>query len=224
MRKLILCLACLLLAVECAFAGGLAGLRNAAELQELPDPEMLLRGGAVLHEAVFRLDGGLDGVAYSYPMPDDWELFLQEYAVLCGAAGYAVTQETQLNLPAWRVESGGKAAWLIPDYRGSLLLVVDRGIPFAPIPTPEPTATPKPTPQPQWPPSGGSSGGSAGGHVEYVTVQQDCFACVGGVCDLCNGSGVYRMYGVAVDCSRTCGTCNGTGWLITQLPVWVFDD
>ena len=220
MRKLICCLMCLLLAMECAFAGGLSGLRNVVELQELPDPEGLLRGGAVLHEVVFRLDDGLDGTAYSYPMPDDWECFIQEYAALCEAAGYAVTLEMQLGQPAWRVECGGKAAWFIPAYRGSLLLVVDRAIPFVPIPTPVPTATPKPTPSPQRNPSGGG----AGGHVEYVTVQQDCFACVGGVCSLCSGTGVYRMYGIEVDCSRICSTCDGTGWLITQSPVWVYGD
>lgn len=228
MRKLILCLLCLLLAMETACAGGLAGLSGGNALPELPDPEPLLTGGAVLYDVSFVLDDDTRATAYAYPMPESWDLFLREYASLCAAAGYTMEKSTQLGQPAWQVVSGGKSAWLIPAYRGGLLVVVDRAIPFAPIPTPEPTVTPRLTPEPTKRPSGGGSapaggGSTGGGHVEYVTVQTDCFACVGGVCDLCHGTGTYRMYGTSVSCSPICQTCDGLGWWITQEPVWVSD-
>lgn len=221
-RKLILCVLCMLLVVETASAGGLAGLMGGAAPAELPDPEMLLTGGAVLYEAGFSLDGGESGTAYVYPMPDVWDAFLMEYTALCEDAGYMIEKGTQRGQPAWRITSGGNSAWLIPAYRGGLLLVAQRGIPFAPIPTPVPTATPRPTAAPEWQPSGGAPA-SSGGHVEYVSVQQDCFACIGGVCSMCKGTGVYRMYGVEVDCSPVCQTCDGLGWWTTTSPVWVSD-
>ncbi len=220
MRKLLICIICLLLAFGSAQASGLAGLLGGAQLNDLPDPEVLLEGGATFYEGSFKLDDGVRGVAYVYPMPENWTLFLMEYTVLCEEAGYTVEKGMQLSQPAWRVESGGKSAWLIPEYRGSLLVVADREIPFVPIPTPEPTATPRPTavPKPTAVPTSIPSG-----HWEYIITQQDCFACVGGVCDLCGGSGWYRAYGETVPCSKLCQTCDGWGWWETTTSVWVFD-
>lgn len=226
MRKLMVLLICMLLAANSANAGGLSGLLSAAELSDLPDPKELLHGGAMFYDGSFELDGGGCGVAYTYPMPEQWDFFLLAYTALCEEAGYTVEKGTQLYQPAWKVENCGKHAWLIPEYKGSLLVVVDRNIPFAPVPTPEPTATSRPTAVPSAPnvsQTGGGFGGSASGHWESVSVQQDCFACINGVCKLCNGSGVYRLYGTETSCSTYCQTCDGLGWWPTTTQVWVYD-
>lgn len=226
MRRLILLLLSMLLLVNPASASGLSGLLSAAELSELPDLKELLPGGAMFYEGSFELDDGTLGVAYIYPMPEQWDIFLLSYTKLCGDAGYTVEKGTQLHQPAWKVESCGRHAWLIPEYKGSLLVVVDRNIPFAPVPTPEPTATPRPTAVPSVttaPQTGGAFGGSSSGHWESVSVQQDCFACVNGVCKLCKGTGVYRLYGTETPCSTYCQTCDGLGWWTTTTQVWVYD-
>lgn len=219
MRKWMICFLCLLMAVPSAYAGGLAGLMG-QQLNDLPDPEVLLEGGATFYDGSFKLDDGSRCIAYAYPMPENWSLFLLEYTALCEEAGYTVEKGMQLSQPAWQVASGGKSAWLLPAYRGCLLVAADRDIPFVPIPTPEPTATPGPTavPRPAAAPTSVPDG-----HWAYVVTQQDCFACTGGVCDLCNGSGWYRAYGEKVPCSRYCQTCDGLGWWESTSMVWVYD-
>jgi hypothetical protein len=219
MRRLLICLLCLL-HIGTAFAGGLAGLKAAPSLPELPDPEPLLSGGAMLYAESFLLDDGFRGIAYAWPMPDNWTLFLTEYTALCTDAGYTVEKGMQQRQPAWMVSCGGKAVWLIPAYQGCLLMVADRAIPFAPIPTPEPTATPGPTaiPRPTAAPTSVPPG-----HWSYVSTRQDCFACTGGVCDLCDGSGWYRAYGEKIPCSRYCQTCDGLGWWEVTDLVWVYE-
>lgn len=214
---------CVLLVFSGAQAGGLAGLMGGTQLNDLPDPEVLIGSGAMFYAESFELTDGSRGIAYTYSMPENWTLFLVEYTALCEDAGYTVEKGVQLYQPAWCVESGGKSAWLIPEYKGSLLVVVDRNIPFAPVPTPEPTATPRPTTAPSVTTAPQMGGGGSGGHWEYIVTKQDCFACTGGTCDLCDGSGWYRAYGEKVPCSRYCQTCDGLGWWETTTMVWVYD-
>lgn len=218
MKKILICMLCLIFMSCAAYAGSLDDLFNS--IQELPDPKAVLQTGATLYDENFRLDDGAYGVAYAYRMPEAWDAFLREYTALCSDAGYVVEQSVQLRQTAWQVTGGGKSAWLIPDYKGCLLVVADKDIPFVPIPTPTPTATPRPTntPGPTVAPTQVPKG-----HWEYVTVQQDCFACVNGVCDLCNGSGWYRAYGEKVPCKTYCTTCDGVGWWTTTKMVWVYD-
>ncbi len=70
---------------------------------------------------------------------------------------------------------------------------------------------------------GGSSPGtsSSGGHWEWRTVEKDCPSCVGGRCPVCNGTGVYRLYGEAVPCRIFCSACNGLGTITQQEYVYV---
>ena len=76
---------------------------------------------------------------------------------------------------------------------------------------------------------GSSSGGgstssgpsSSGGHWEWRTVEKDCPSCVGGRCPVCNGTGVYRLYGEAVPCRIYCSSCNGLGTITQQEYVYV---
>lgn len=220
MRKILICIWCILLMAGTAHAGGLAGLLSGGQLRALPDPEPLLTGGATFYAESFELDNGVRGTAYAYPMPESWSLFLMEYTALCSEAGYAVEQGTQLFQPAWQVSGGGKSAWLIPAYQGCLLVVVDGDIPFSPVPTPQPTAMPRPTAVPR-PTAAPTS--VPGGHWESIVTRQDCFACTDGVCDLCDGSGWYRAYGEKVPCTMYCQTCDGLGWWERTTSVWVYD-
>lgn len=52
----------------------------------------------------------------------------------------------------------------------------------------------------------------------YAPKRHVCPSCYGtGTCRLCNGSGIYRMYGQSGPCSCTngkCSQCGGTGYLI----------
>ncbi len=227
MKKWLLLFLLLCALLPCtASAAGLSGLVSGAGA--LPDPADLLGVPAFLYEEDV-IDNGLTYAAFTFPMPDDYEAFLIEYAAAARAAGYAVDKSRILKMEAHRVSSGAKAAYLIPDYRGALLFLVGITMDYAPLPTPTPTPcpTPKPTPIPDAPSAGSSTGSSAytpqtgGSSVQYIQVKQDCFACTGGVCSLCHGSGWYRNYGESVPCPIFCQTCDGLGhWYITQ-PVWV---
>lgn len=218
MKRMLVCILCMIVLSCAAYAGSLDDLMTG--LQDLPDPKVLLQTGATPYDDNLRLMDGSYGAAYAYRMPEVWESFLREYTELCKRAGYTVTKTLQLRQTAWEITCGGKSAWLIPEYKGCLLVVADKAIPFVPIPTPVPTPTPRPAAEPAPVPA---STQVPRGHWDYITVQQDCFACVGGTCDLCHGSGWYRAYGVKVPCSIYCKTCDGIGWWTTQQMVWVSD-
>lgn len=210
-----------------AGAAGLSGLLSSAGA--LPDPAAILGASAFLYEEEVT-DGGIVYVAFTFPMPEAYSAFLREYTALAERAGYTVSAGSALGMEAQKIASGAKAAYLVPDYRGALLFLVNPGLDYAPLPTPTPTPrpTPKPTPWPDSQDTGGSTGGGSaytpqtgGSSVQYIEVKQDCFACVGGKCGLCNGSGWYRNYGESVPCPVLCQTCDGLGyWYVTQ-PVWV---
>jgi len=52
----------------------------------------------------------------------------------------------------------------------------------------------------------------SGFSVEYRTVDRPCPVCHGsGSCNLCSGTGVYRIYGESVDCDPVCSFCDGIG-------------
>lgn len=205
-----------------ASAAGLSGLVSSTGA--LPDPADLLGVPAFLYEKDV-IDNGLTYVAFTFPMPDDYEAFLVQYAAAARTAGYAVDESRILEMDAHRVSSGAKAAYLIPDYRGALLFLVGTTMDYAPLPTPTPT--PRPTPKPTPIPASSGTGSSVytpqagGSSVQYIQVKQDCFACTGGICSLCHGSGWYRNYGVKVPCSIYCETCGGLGYWYTRQPVWV---
>ena len=67
----------------------------------------------------------------------------------------------------------------------------------------------------------GNSGGGSTGHWEWQKVKVDCPSCVGGICPLCNGSGVYRMYGQSIPCERRCSVCDGLGYFYQDEYVYV---
>lgn len=210
-----------LLFLSTASASGLSGLISSAG--ELPDPTDLLGGKGLIYDDDVT-ENGAAYIAFTFAMPGDYDTFLTQYTDLAEAAGYSVSESSILGMDAHQISSGARSAYLIPDYRGALLFLVNTGLDYAALPTPTPT--PRPTPEPTAKPQTSSSPNTipavtSGGHVEYVEVKQDCFACTNGKCDLCNGSGWYRNYGESVPCPIRCTTCDGLGyWYITQ-PVWV---
>lgn len=233
MKKLFLLL-CMLLLPALALAGGLGGLLGTSE--PVPDPAEILGFDPTLFEEEVLLQGVMY-TSFAYPMPRDMNAFMEEYTVLAQRAGYTVmadTLPTDNGKPgpfAYRVSAGARNAYLVPDYLGCLLLMVNNDLDFAHMPTPVPTAPPTPAPTPYVAPSypeggssgsGGSSGGS-GSHVEFRTVRVDCPGCVGGRCSACGGSGTVRLYGVAVPCDRNCSACGGLGYIMQDQPVWVYD-
>ncbi len=51
-----------------------------------------------------------------------------------------------------------------------------------------------------------------GFEIRTRMVERPCPVCGGsGSCNLCNGTGTYRIYGQAVECDRTCSFCKGKG-------------
>ena len=211
--------------ITTALASGFGGLF--AETDELPDPSAILLTDPVFYGDDLIIEG-VSYCAYAYPSPDDVESFLTEYTVLANDAGYAVSGALFAEfegfelLPAWQVSSGALNAYIIPDFRGCMLYLVNPMLDYPLLPTPKPTPAPTPAPAPR-PTSAPvqQPQNSSSGHWEYIEVKQDCFACFGGTCDLCNGSGIYRAYGSEVACSRYCETCDGLGYWYTTQPVWV---
>lgn len=230
MKKLLLVL-CLLLLPALALAGGLSGLLGTSE--PVPDPADVIGYEPTLFEEEVLLDGAMY-TSFAYPMPEDFAAFMERYTALAEAAGYTVTASAMPadnGMPgpfAYCVSAGARHAYLVPDYLGCLLLMVNNHLSFAHMPTPVPTAPPTPEPTPYTAPSypeGGASdtGGSSGRHLEFETVQVDCPGCVGGRCSACGGSGTVRLYGAAVPCDRYCSACGGLGYIVQEKPVWVYD-
>ena len=63
------------------------------------------------------------------------------------------------------------------------------------------------------------------GHWVYDYVDQVCPECFGSKkCSLCHGTGVYRLYGVSVDCPKECSYCGGTGYVSVLQSSWVWDE
>ena len=233
MRKLLWLIALLMIPVT-AMAAGFGGLLGSDE--PLPDPGKVLGFDPTLFEEDIVI-GEVIYTSFAYPMPGDMNGFIRDYSVLTDKAGYTITESTmpQANGKpgpfAYCVSAGAKKAYFVPNYLGCLLVMVDHRIDFAHMPTPVPTAppTPPPTPTPERViipnnDGGGSSGyDSPSRHLEYQTVKVDCPSCYGGKCSVCNGSGTYRNYGVAVSCNPICTSCGGTGYIMQTQPVWTYD-
>jgi len=129
-------------------------------------------------------------------------------------AGFTVKRTEVEGNDAYRVEDGaGRYALMLPNYQGAVMLMVQNGMTYAPTvatPTPAPTSTPAPAQ-------------SSGVRWQWVDVQKDCPSCTNGRCDICNGSGIYRMYGQEVLCPILCTACDGLGWYISNEYQMVID-
>lgn len=142
MKKLICTLLCLSLLFTAATAEGLGGLSGGLdglieampeeEAAPLPDPADLLGSAGSLLQSNYQFTLDYLCNAYLYPMPDDLDAFVSDYAALAEQSGFTVSETTADGAPAYRLEqnSSGLYALLIPDVQGKLLLLVDVGLPF----------------------------------------------------------------------------------------------
>ena len=208
MKKMLSLVLALMLCMACAAAsaagfsglsgGGFSGLSVSGGAEALPDPAKVTDSYGTLMQADYAFSSDYLCDAYIYERPRTINAFTDEYFSLCRKAGYTVTETTVDGVNAYSIQADdAHYALLVTNFDGQMLLLVQKGMDFSPTPS------------------------YPGGHVEYVAVKQDCFACTNGRCDLCNGSGWYRMYGERVPCTMYCTTCNGLGYWYTTQPVWV---
>lgn len=170
--------------------------------EALPDPAELLAAEGVLKKE------SDDFFTYAYPLPENPQLFFTFYTAFAKSAGYRLEKETDAvtgEMLYYFWDDQERVVLLVPNSQGEMLLIVEKGVNFtsdAPIAL-SPTAAP--------------------GKWVLQSVESDCPACIGGVCDLCNGSGVYRAYGTTTDCSRECKVCDGKGYTESLRHVFVPD-
>lgn len=215
MKRLWILFVMMILLSGTAGASGLAGLSLNAGY--LPDPADLVGVKPVLYERDVQLRGAVY-TAYTFPMPEDFDGFVSNYTTQVQKQGYTVSEDMVSAQPAVKISAGAKDAFLVPDYRGSLLFLVHTGMEYAPLPTITPSSVPAVTNTSAPVKKDTPVVPSGGGHWERIEVPVDCEACVGGVCDLCKGTGTYSMYGTTVSCERKCQSCDGTGyWIVHEM-------
>lgn len=218
----ILCLFCCI-CICSAGASGIEGLIPPSSSGALPDPGDVLGKNGVVLQADYPYSPNYICTAYTFPLPNDWNAFLSAYTALLKAAHYEISPAMEDGKQVYLIEdSRHRLAMLVPNFQGSLLFLVERGMDYLSTPTPPPPTVP-PTLAPQKQTSSYTTPASNGGHWEWQTTKQDCFACVGGVCDLCHGSGVYRLYGEQVICPQKCQTCDGLGYWESRQYVFIPD-
>lgn len=197
MKRILILLFCLLLCTT-------------ASAQVLPD------AGAVLNvspqqqmaDYVYSPDYVCD--VWVYPRDARTDNRMADWIMAALHSGYTIRYTTVDGQPAYRLEdANGRYALMFPQYQGAVMLMIQQGMDYAPAlatPTPKPTAKPVDDPIITTAPTG---------YWVWVEVERDCPYCVHGECGTCKGSGVYRLYGQAVDCPRDCAACDGKG-TITQ--------
>lgn len=220
---------CVLLILCAVFPFAIA---HALGSEALPDPALLLGTEAVLFQQDYQYDALTLCDAYTLPMPADWEEFLIEYIPMAKRAGYTVTEAQESGMALWMLEdSKGRIARLVPNFRGSLLLIVQKGMDYAAPAalTPLPTSTPV-VENNAYNASGGSlysgnfnASSSADDDGEWVWIEEeyDCTYCTAGECSLCNGSGTYQFLGVKRSCDKECSACDGRGYMTQRVREYV---
>ena len=149
-----------------------------------------------------------------YPRDSRTDSRMADWIMAALQSGYTISCITVEDQTAYRlVDQSGLYALMFPKYQGAVMLMVQQGMDYAPAMA---TPTPKPTPQPTTPPVIPQTSGSNNGEWIWVEVEKDCPSCHGGRCSICNGTGVYRLYGEEVWCSRYCSSCDGRGTYTTQ--------
>ena len=207
----------------------LCGCAQGSVTQPLPCPSDILGGAAVLYQRNYHYDTQTVCDAYTFPEPENMTAFAAAYGILLQKAGYAMEETVESGRTVYLVtDAAGRRAWLAGGFRGSLLYLVEQGMKYDPLPTPEPTAVPTFTPSPrptakpaQKPAQSNTAPQTSSGQWMWRSVEKDCPSCFGGKCSLCNGSGIYRMYGQKVACPIYCTACDGVGSYITQEYVYV---
>ncbi len=194
MKRIFLMLICLMLFCTTASA------------QVLPDAGACLDASVQqqMKDYVFSQDYVCD--VWVYPRDARTDNRMADWIMDALHSGYTVSCTTVEGQTAYRLEdASGRYALMFPQYQGAVMLMVQQGMDYAPAmatPTPRPTVKPADNP---------IITSSPGGDWEWVEVEKDCPYCIHGECGTCNGTGVYRLYGQAVDCPKECAACDGAG-------------
>lgn len=142
MKRILIFLFCLLLILPCtATAGGLGGLGGLPVIETpksaddgvLPDPADLLGSAGTLYAENYTFAPDFICTVYTYDLPGN--NFLANYLEQAQANGFTATETTVEGYAAYRLENGGLAALLLPEYSGVMMLLVQNGITFGePLP------------------------------------------------------------------------------------------
>ncbi len=194
MKRILLLLFCLLLCTT-------------ASAQVLPDAGTMLNVSPQQQMADYVYSPDYVCDVWVYPRDARTDNRMADWIMAALHSGYTVRYTTVDGQNAYRLEDAdGRYALMFPQYQGAVMLMIQQGMDYAPAlatPSPKPTAAPVVT-------------GSSGGEWVWVEVEKDCPYCIHGECGTCNGSGVYRLYGQAVDCPKDCAACDGKGTIIQK--------
>lgn len=153
--------------------------------QELPDAGICLCADGVLVGRNLDL-GGFVCDAWMYEHNEETAEGVEIWLYLADLDGFSLSRTTVDGYAAYQAQAqNGCRAVLVPDYDGAALLLVEQGMDQLPEEDSEP--------------------------FSMQRVEVDCPYCHGGRCSLCNGSGIYRNYGTAVECDPDCAACDGRG-------------
>ncbi len=205
----------------------LPGCGQAAESCTFPDMGYLLTTEVIPGQTNYAFSETFVCDAYYWDYPSDWKAKFDPHLPLLPMLHGWTYEATQVEGHDAYAFTGpnGETAILVPRFGKQLLLLVPVGCQLVwpgPVePTPEPTAIPtaEPASQPDWDvyvPDTSSSGS-----WEWQYNEVDCPECFGGRCPVCNGSGIYRNFGVSVDCDPDCAACDGKGTFMQRDYVYV---
>lgn len=143
MKKAMVFLLCMMLLLPCAAqAGGLPDLGglpdisggglpeiNAGNAGVVPDPADMLgdEGTVFAKDYVY---GNMECTVYLYKIPADENAFLTQYQAAAEANGFTVSTESVDGYNALALSYEGKQALLLPEYSGSVMLMVENGLTF----------------------------------------------------------------------------------------------
>lgn len=183
--------------------------------QALPDAGIYLgvNGQQQMTDYVFSEDYICD--VWVYPRDSRTDSRMTDWLINALHSGYIVSCVAVEGQTAYRLEDeNGLYALMFPQYQGAVMLMIQQGMAYAPLlPTPSPRPTIMPAAQPTSVPIVPNANN---GEWKWVEVEKDCPFCYGGKCNVCNGSGIYRLYGEAISCDTHCSSCDGRGTYTTR--------
>lgn len=171
-----------------------------AEALPLPDLSVRLGISGEKQQTDYQFSADYSCDVWVYALPQQAETVVGLWLLDCVEAGFSVRKTEVEGISAYQVtDAVGQYALLFPKYQGAVMLLMQSGMSWeAPAPSVR------------------SSAGGSAPKYQWVEAEQDCPACVGGVCSLCKGTGWYRLYGEKVLCALQCQVCDGRGTYTIQ--------
>ena len=159
--------------------------------EELPDAGVCLKQDGLLCAVNLDMGGGYVCDLWAFDQDSRTVDGILMWLAVAEEFGYRLADALVEGRQAFEAKApDGRCAYLVPDYDGMVVLLVERGMEYNPVRVVEDD------PQPQ---------------TQHGYMEVDCPYCYGGRCPQCNGSGIYRNYGVSVSCDLYCAGCDGRG-------------